>query len=169
MGLHAGIPVTDKERIFEDTIKLAERMGFIAKSEIVVSTEVLQLFEGENIGEDLNRNQIHVLTPEEATFMTNFMELIEKEWQNPEVKVEDLEKNIGISKSRLYREMIRLTGKSPSVFLLHYRLRQSVKLLQNQKGNVSEVAYDSGFNSPSYYAKCFRKKYGIIPSAFVIQ
>jgi AraC-like DNA-binding protein len=129
----------------------------------------LHLFEGENLGEDLDRNQIHVLNPEEATFVTNFMELIEKEWQNPEVKVEDLERNMGISKSRLYREMIRLTGKSPSVFLLHYRLRQSVQLLQKQKGNVSEIAYDSGFNSPSYFAKCFRKKYGIIPSAFVMQ
>lgn len=169
IGLHAGAPVTEKKSIFEDTIKLAERMGFISKSEIVISTEVLHLFEGENVGEDLNQNQIHVLTPEEATFITNFMELVEKEWQNPEVKVEDLEKNMGISKSKLYREMIRLTGKSPSVFLLQYRLRKSVQSLQKQKGNVSEIAYDSGFNSPSYYAKCFRKKYGIIPSTFVLQ
>ncbi len=169
IGLHAGIPVTEKESIFEDTIKLAERMGYISMREIVVSTEVLHLFESENFGEDLNRNQIHVLTPEEETFITHFMEFTEKEWQNPEVKVEDFEKNMGISKSKLYREMIRLTGKSPNVFLLHYRLRKSLQLLQKQKGNISEVAFDSGFNSPSYYTKCFRKKYGIMPSVFVLQ
>jgi AraC-like DNA-binding protein len=92
------------------------------------------------------------------------MEFTEKEWQNTELKVDDFEKNIGISKSKLYREVIRLTGKSPSVFLLHFRLRKSLQMLQKQKGNISEVAFDSGFNSPSYYTKCFRKRYGIIPS-----
>ena len=97
------------------------------------------------------------------------MEFTEKEWQNAEMKVEDFEKNIGVSKSKLYREMIRLTGKSPQVFLLHFRLRKSLQLLQKLKGNISEVAFDSGFNSPSYYARCFRKKYGIIPSALVQQ
>ena len=95
------------------------------------------------------------------------MGFIEKEWGNPEVKVEDFEKNMGISKSKLYREMIRLSGKSPSVFLLHYRLRKSLQLLQKQEGNISEVAFDSGFNSPSYYARCFRKKYGIMPSGLI--
>ncbi len=58
-------------------------MGYISMREIVVSTEVQHLFESENLGEDLNQNQIHVLTPEEETFMNKFMELIEKEWQNP--------------------------------------------------------------------------------------
>ena len=97
------------------------------------------------------------------------MEFMEKEWKNADVKVEDFEKNIGISKSKLYREMIRLTGKSPNVFLLHFRLRKSLQLLQKQTGNISEAAFDSGFNSPSYYAKCFRKKYGVMPSTLVLQ
>ncbi len=167
IGMHAGIPVTDKKSIFEDTIQLARRMGYISMSEIVVSMEVQHLFESENLGEVLNQNQIHVLTPEEESFLNNFMELMEKEWQNTEVKVEDFEKNMGISKSKLYREMIRLTGKSPHVFLLHYRLRKSLHLLQKQKGNISEVAFDSGFNSPSYYARCFRKKYGVMPSGLI--
>jgi AraC-like DNA-binding protein len=164
IGLHAGIPVTDKESIFEDTIKLAQRMCFISAAEIVLSAEVKHLFESENFGEVINKNQIHELTTDEERFLNQFMEFTEKEWQNTELKVDDFEKNIGISKSKLYREMIRLTGKSPSVFLLHFRLRKSLQMLQKQKGNISEVAFDSGFNSPSYYTKCFRKRYGIIPS-----
>ena len=54
MGLHAGVPVTEKKSIFEDTIKLAQGMGLISMREIVVSTEVQQLFESENLGEVLN-------------------------------------------------------------------------------------------------------------------
>ncbi len=169
IGLHAGVPVTEKKSIFEDTIKLARRMGYVSVAEIVVSTEVKHLFESENLGKIINRNKIYVLTSAEEQFINNFMEFIEKEWKNTELKVEDFEKNIGISKSKLYREMIRLTGKSPNVFLLHFRLRKSLQLLQQQKGNISEVAFDTGFNSPSYYAKCFRKKYGIMPSELVQQ
>ncbi len=164
IGLHAGIPVTDKESIFEDTIKLAQRMCFISAAEIVLSAEVKHLFESENFGEVINKNQIHELTTDEERFLNQFMEFTEKEWQNTELQVDDFEKNIGVSKSKLYREIIRLTGKSPSVFLLHFRLRKSLQMLQKQKGNISEVAFDSGFNSPSYYTKCFRKRYGIIPS-----
>jgi AraC-like DNA-binding protein len=169
VGLHAGIPVTDKKSIFEDTVKLAQRMCIVSAAEVVISTEVKHLFESENMGEVLNMNQIHELTALEEKFLNDLMEFTEAAWQNAELKVEDFEKNIGISKSKLYREMIRLTGKSPNVFLLHYKLRKSLQLLQKQKGNISEVAFDSGFNSPSYYAKCFRKKYGIMPSELTQQ
>ncbi len=139
-------------------------MCFISVAEIIISTEVQQLFKSENVGELLNENQIHTLTPDEEKFLNSLMEFTENEWQNTELKVDDFEKNMGISKSKLYREMIRLTGKSPNVFLLHFRLRKSLQLLQNKIGNISEVAFDTGFNSPSYYTKCFRKKYGIMPS-----
>lgn len=164
IGIHAGIPVTDKTSIFEDTLKLAQRMCIISAAGIVVSTEIRQLFESENFGRVLNDEQVHELTPGEERFLTGLMELTEKEWQNPRLKVADYQQYMGVSKSKLYREMIRLTGKSPNVFLLHFRLRKSLQVLQMHKCNVTEAAYDSGFSSPSYFSSCFRKKYGISPS-----
>jgi AraC-like DNA-binding protein len=169
VGLHAGIPVTERKTLFEDTIKLAQRMCMISTAEIVISTETQQLFESENFGEVLNDICIHELSKVEEKFLNSLMDLLEKEWYNTQLKVEDFEQKIGVSKSKLYREMIRLTGKSPSVFLLQYRLRKSLQMLQMQNGNVSEVAFNSGFNSASYFAKCFRKKYGIPPSDLVQQ
>ena len=167
--MHAGIPVTGKKSIFEDTIKLAKRMCFISIAEVVITVEVKHLFESENAGEVLKSSQIYVLTPAEEKFLNSLMDFAEKEWQNEEIKVEDFEKYIGVSKSKLYREMIRLTGKSPNIFLLHFRLLKSLQLLIKQQGNISEVAFDSGFKSPSYFARCFRKKYGIIPSELILQ
>jgi AraC-like DNA-binding protein len=169
IGLQSGVPVTENKSIFEDTIKSAQRMGFISLAEIVISAEVQHLYESENPGMVLDRNKIHILTPVQEKFINRFMEFTEKEWQNSELKVDDFGKSIGISKSKLYRELMGLTGKSPNAFLFHFRLRKSLQLLQKQKGNISEVAYNSGFNSPSYYAKCFRKKYGIMPSELVQQ
>jgi AraC-like DNA-binding protein len=169
IGLQSGVPVTEKKSIFEDTIKSAERMGFVSLADIVLSAEVQHLYESENPGKVLDRNKIHILTPAQEKFINSFMEFTEKEWQNCELKVDDFGKSIGISKSKLYRELMRLTGKSPNAFLFHFRLRKSLQLLQKQKGNISEVAYNSGFNSPSYFAKCFRKKYGIMPSELMQQ
>ncbi|MGA9295291.1 MAG: nickel-binding protein [Ignavibacteriaceae bacterium] len=167
IGMHAGIPVTEKKSIFEDTIKLAKRMCFISLAEIIISIEVKHLFESENVGEFLKSPHIYVIKPMEEKFLNSLMEFTEKEWQNEKIKIEDFEKYIGISKSKLYREMIRLTGKSPNMFLLHFRLLKSLQLLIKQKGHISEVAFASGFNSPSYYTRCFRKKYGIMPSELV--
>ncbi len=126
IGLNAGVPVTEKKSIFEDTIKLAERMHFVSRAEIIISTEVNDLYQSENLNDNLNGNQIYILSNADEEFLSKFMEFIEKEWQNTRLKVEDFEKNMGVSKSKLYREMIRLTGKSPSTFLLHYRLQKSL-------------------------------------------
>ncbi len=167
IGLHAGIPVTDKKSIFEDTIKLAQRMCFISAAEIVISTDVQHLWDSENTGKILIKTHLHTLTPSEERFLNSLMEFTEASWQYAKLEVKDFEKNMGISKSKLYREMIQFTGKSPNIFLLHFRLRKSLQMLQKQQGNISEVAFSSGFNSSSYYAKCFRKRYGIMPSELI--
>lgn len=164
IGLHAGVPVTEKKSIFEDTIKLTERMLYVTCADVVISTQVMQLYESENFSSDVKKNQIYVLTHSEEIFLNNFMEFIENEWQKTDLKVEDFEKNLGVSKSKLYRQTIQLTGKAPNTFLVNYRLQKSLHHLQTQKTNISEVAFDCGFNSPSYFAKCFRKKYGVTPS-----
>lgn len=168
IGLHAGVPVTESASIFEETLKLAYRMCFITRSKVNISTEVMQLYVSENSGEHLRANRVGVVSPAEATFISRFMEFIEKQWQNSNLRIEDIEKDIGISKSKLYREMIRLTGKSPNAFLLYYRLSKALQMLQTRKGNISEVAFDAGFSSPSYFAKCFRTKFGIIPSELLL-
>src|SRR5690606_26761993 len=107
-------------------------------SEIVISTEVHQLYERENPGATVD-HYIFTLKPTEEKLFGELMEFTEKKWQDAGIKVQDLESTMAISKSKLYREMIRLTGKSPNVFLLHYRLRKSLRLLQKQAGTVSEI------------------------------
>jgi AraC-like DNA-binding protein len=167
IGLNCGIPVTEKLSIFEDTIRLAERMKYISENEIVVSSEVKELYKSENQNSFFESKTLLALTPDDEVFITSLMEFVEKEWQNPNLKAEDFHTNLGLSKSKLYREMILLTGKSLNTFLLQYRLNQSLKLLQNQKGSISEIAFDSGFNSPSYFTKCFRGRYKVMPSEYL--
>jgi AraC-like DNA-binding protein len=61
-----------------------------------------------------------------------------------------------------------LTGKSPNTFIKDYRLNEAVKLLNKNAGNISEIAFETGFSSPSYFSKCFQKKYGHFPTGYLL-
>jgi AraC-like DNA-binding protein len=97
------------------------------------------------------------------------MDFTEKAWHKPDINILYFSKALGYSKSQLYRKLISLTGKSPNSFLKDYRLNQSLKLLHQQSGNISEVAYESGFNSLAYFSECFKSKFGLLPSKYIQQ
>jgi AraC-like DNA-binding protein len=166
IGLSAGSPVTEKKLFFEDTIKLAERMCKTVKGEIIISSEVKDLYNSENPSALTETENIVFLSETDENFLTLLMNYTESAWFDTNLKVEDLNKPVGCSKSQLYRKLISLTGKSPNTFIREYRLNEALSLLNKNNGNVSEIAFETGFSSPSYFSKCFQKKFGYLPSAF---
>ncbi|MBL4642483.1 MAG: DUF4242 domain-containing protein [Flavobacteriaceae bacterium] len=166
IGISAGIPVTDKKGIFEDTIQMATRFTNIEPSKIVVSTEVKDLYESENLNTAIDRKKIRALSATEEQFLMQFMEYVEKEWRNPVVNVDDFSKNLGYSKSKLYRIMMAVVGKSINSFIKDYRLERALKLLDTNTKNISEIAFETGFNSAAYFTKCFIQKFAVLPSAY---
>lgn len=167
IGLSGGVPVTEKKLIFEETIKLAERMCAVVKGEIIVSSEVKALYNSENTNALIDGESRLVLTQEDERFLTLLMDYTESAWSNTNLKVDDFSKPVGYSKSQLYRKMILLTGKSPNTFLKEYRLNEALLLLNKSTRNISEVAFETGFSSPSYFSKCFQKRYGHLPSGYL--
>jgi len=168
IGISAGIPVTDKDGIFEDTIKTSDYLSDIVKGGFSITTEVNDLYEGENQNKRLPKTKaITVLNNTDEDFMKQLMTYIENIWSHAAISVTDFEENLGYSKSKLYRTMMTLVGKSPNQFLRDYRLNKALALLDKQNGNISEIAYQTGFSSPAYFSKCFYKKYRILPSNFI--
>jgi AraC-like DNA-binding protein len=167
IGLSAGVPVTKKQLLFEDTIKLAERMCDIVKGEIIVSAEVKDLYKSENADTFIKGKGIFSLTKADEKFITLLMDYTDEAWANTNLKVNNFSKPVGCSKSQLYRKMISLTGKSPNTFLKEYRLKEALKLLRKNAGNISEIAFEAGFSSPSYFTKCFKKKFGLLPAIYL--
>ena len=166
IGLSAGAPVTDKKSFFEDTIKLAERMSEFIKGEIIVSSEVKGLYDSENsvaLGEAGNINS---LSQSDENFLTLLMDYTESVWRDSNLRVDDFSKPVMCSKSQLYRKMMRLTGKSPNTFIREYRLSEALLLLNKNTGNISDISFETGFSSPSYFSKCFQKRYGVMPSDY---
>ena len=169
IGLASGIPVTSKEKIFEDTITLATRMCEIVKNQIVISSEVKSLYESENRNAFIHREHIRVLTVQEEKFLTQLMDYIETEWNNASFNINLLNETLGYSKSQVYRKLKSICGMSANKFIREYRLHKALNLLYTQKRNISEVAVDTGFNSLGYFSKCFYDKYGILPSKYLQQ
>ena len=165
--MSAGVPVTEKKLIFEDTIKLAERMCEIIKGEIIVSSEVKELYNSENSNALSEGESIFFLTQTDEKFLTLLMDFTESTWSNTNLKVDDFSKPMGYSKSQLYRKMVLLTGTSPNTFIKDYRLNEALVLLNKNSGSVSEIAYQTGFSCPSYFSKCFQKRYGHSPSNYL--
>jgi len=167
IGLSAGVPVTDRNSFFEDSIKLAERMGRVLRGEIIVSAEVKELYESENLKSFSDEEGLFVLTRADEIFLTQLMDYTDSYWSDTNLKVDDFGKPLGYSKSRFYRKVVELTGDSPNVFIKEYRLNEALALLNKNNRNVSEVAFETGFSSPSYFSKCFQKRWGLPPSDYI--
>jgi AraC-like DNA-binding protein len=168
IGISAGVPVTEKHQFFEETIKIAERMCQVIKGEIIITSEVKHLYEGENANKFEESESVIALTKEDEKFIATFMDHMDSVWNDANLKVDDFNKPVGQSKSQLYRKMMSLTGKSPNTFIKDYRLNEAIKLLKRNAGNISEIAFETGFSSPSYFSKCFQKKYGRFPSGYLL-
>ncbi len=166
-GLSAGVPVTGDKQLFEDTIKSAERSCAVVNGGIIVSAEVKDLYNAENIKQLVEDETIIALTPSDELFVKNLMDFTEITWDQINLKVDDFCKPVGCSQSQFYRRMIALIGKSPNTFLKEYRLDRALKLLTKKAGNIADIAFETGFGSPSYFSKCFQKRYHHCPSDYL--
>ena len=167
IGLSAGVPVDEKEGFFENTIKTAHSYFDWVKRTVVMSSEVKDLYESENLNVPAKPNSFIVLNRAEEKFLKDLLDFMEKEWNKTSLQINDLSRYMGYSKSGLYRRLMAITGKSPNTFLKDYRLSKALDLLNKKNMNISEVAFETGFNSPAYFSKCFQETFGILPSHYM--
>ena len=167
VGLSAGEPVTGGDDFFGEAIQLARRLCYIGRGgQVLVSSVVrdeYQREEGRVISQD---DAIRVLSPVEEQFLNELMDTIVQVWSEEGLNVEDLGRQVGMSRSQLYRRITALTGYSPNGFIKEYRLRKALELLEGQHGNITQIALETGFSNPSYFSKCFHKRFGILPSHY---
>jgi|GEM_PF-5111259 len=99
-------------------------------------------------------------------FLQNAIAVVEKHMADSGFSVEALENEMMLSKMQLYRKLKALTDHSPTEFVRMLRLKRAASLLSQRSGNISEIAYEVGFNNLSYFAKCFKDHYGVPPSEY---
>tara|TARA_R110002126_G_scaffold173894_2_gene322450 strand:+ start:1121 stop:1417 length:297 start_codon:yes stop_codon:yes gene_type:complete len=95
------------------------------------------------------------------------MNYLDSEWQNPNLCVDDFCSHLGLSNSQLYRKTKSLLQTSTNNLIQRHRLNKAIKLLIKKDMNISEIAFETGFNSAAYFTKCFQKEYNILPSNYL--
>lgn len=164
MGLHAGLPVDQSEILFGKTVQLARYLCTIGdENRIVMSTMVSELNKPDSQINSPYHQHIKRLTATEEKFLEQIVDVLEANWQNSDLGITNFCDKLSISKSQLYRNCKGITGKSPNALLRENRLIKSLVLLREKGQNVSQTAFDAGFNSPSYFIKCFYQRFGLLP------
>ena len=102
-------------------------------------------------------------------FLQRSMEVVQAHLDDPDFTVEQFTRELGMSPMQLHRKLKALTGQSASGFIRLVRLKHAAQLIEKGYGNISEIAYEVGFNNPSYFAARFREVYGMSPKAYATQ
>lgn len=92
--------------------------------------------------------------------------IVEQNIANSNFSVEEMSREIGMSRVHLYKKLLSLTGKSPLEFIRLLRLKRAAQLLEKSQLSVSEIAYKVGFNNPKAFSKYFKEEFGLLPSVF---
>lgn len=103
---------------------------------------------------------------EPASFVARLRGVIDEHLADDRFRVGALARHLAMSRSLLYRRLMELDQPPPAKLILDRRLRRAAELLANAEGSVGDVAYAVGFGSASSFTQCFRKRFGLVPSAY---
>lgn len=107
-------------------------------------------------------NTVATSQPDEE-FVRNLKEIIEANLSDPEFSMDDIAGTLNMSRSSFYRKIKGALDMTPNDYLRLERLKKAAQLLQEGKYRINEICYMVGFSSPSYFAKCFQKQFGVLP------
>ena len=165
IAINAGEPVSTHDELFGDTLRLARYLCNIANDfKVFVSSRVDELIAKDFLHQ---RDSIFSLSPNDEDLLCQLFEKLEEKWQDSDFNVSDFCQSIGISKSQLYRKTISFCELSPVLLLKTFRLEKAKALMRKNRLSISEVTFNSGFSSPSYFTKCFKKSYGLLPMDYM--
>lgn len=107
-----------------------------------------------------------VITSLDEKLVEDAIKYVENNISRPDLSVEELSHELGMSRVHLYKKLLHITGKTPIEFIRIIRLKRAAQLLRESQQNVSEIAYEVGFNNPKYFSKYFKEEFGALPSVY---
>jgi len=164
-GINGGEPIEKSNKLFGDTIQFAKYLCAVAgASQIAIASTIKELVSKDHFQ---NKGNFLSLSPQDESFLKLLFDRLEENWQNPEFDIPEYCQTMAMSQSQLYRKTTALTGLSCNILLKEFRLENAKELMKKQRYTISQITFESGFTSPSYFTKCFKKKYGLLPMEYI--
>ncbi len=156
--------------VFDKIYVHAQRLCCIAgNNQIVISSLVKDEFPHEYYQSHLKTNNLKSLSYHDEQFLTRLMDIVDLNYQG-DLKIGDFCKKMGKSRSQLYRKIIGITNLSPIALINEIRLKRVRELMDMKNGtNISQIAFEVGYNNLSYFSRRFKKRFGLRPSAYMNQ
>jgi AraC-like DNA-binding protein len=165
MAINGGEPIEKSNKLFGDTIQFANYLCSLpGHSKIAVASVINEMVAKDNIHKG---DHFLTLSPQDEELFRLLFTKLEENWQHAEFSMEDYGKEMAMSNSQLYRKTISLTGVSPNALLKEFRLDKAKDLMKKQRYSIAQITFESGYTSPSYFTKCFKKKYGLLPMSYI--
>ena len=106
------------------------------------------------------------VTSVDQRFVEELLNILEDHYTEGDFGVRQLQEALAMSKSQLHRKLKALTNQGPGELLRNFRLKRAAQLISQKADTVTQIAYRVGFNDLSYFTKCFKELYGVVPSAY---
>lgn len=107
-----------------------------------------------------------VITSLDEKLVEKAVKYVEDNITRSDLSVEELRRELGMSRVHLYKKLLQITGKTPIEFIRTIRLKRAAQMLRESQLYVSEIAYAVGFNNPKYFSRYFKDEFGVLPSAY---
>lgn len=107
-----------------------------------------------------------VITSLDEKLIEKAIKYVEDNMSRTELSVEELSRELGMSRVHLYKKLLQITGKTPIEFIRVIRLKRAAQLLRESQLHVSEVAFEVGFNNPKHFSRYFKDEFGVLPSVY---
>ncbi|WP_273568800.1 hybrid sensor histidine kinase/response regulator transcription factor [Maribacter halichondriae] len=107
------------------------------------------------------------LTPTDEIFLNRMQKVLDEHLSDADFNAAIFCKEVGMSRMQLHRKLLAFTGLSTTGFIRSQRLKQAVHILETSDATINEVAYTVGFNTPSYFIKCFKEAYDKTPTEYL--
>ncbi|WP_207434285.1 hybrid sensor histidine kinase/response regulator transcription factor [Sabulibacter ruber] len=130
---------------------------------LISQRELLQKVFEKKISVQASENEIVSL---DDKLVQKAIKLVEDNLSNPDLSVEEMSRELGVSRVHLYKKLLAITGQSPVEFIRKIRLQHAAQYLEKSQLTVAEVAYKVGFNNRKYFTKYFKEEYNILPSHY---
>lgn len=165
IGISQGMPLSREGNFFEATRRSAEQFAFISeKGGVTLTVQEKNSYHGKK---GLTEGLCRILHSPEEKLLAQLMTVLERYGTLPEISIERVAAEMGMSKSQLTRRLKGVTSFSPNELVKEFRLRKAIQLMHERGMNVAEVTMAVGFSNPSYFTKCFRTRFGQSPTEYL--